>query len=275
MCCFTGEVGAHEAAVLSLLLADPSSHHHLQHQHSALLRNNNVITKEEFYPKCESEEEFEDDFDDILLPDESEVFGSSLCKEEEGVRRSRGRSSGAEPLQQFECRHCGKRYRWKSTLRRHESVECGGKPPAHACPYCMYRAKQRGNLGVHIRKHHNAEWNAFANTKLRKTKKLTELKNVWNTSSVRPLPFYDLPKFFWTKTVQEFFFIYFQRNLFFINIFIYIMLLNRIKLYYNIPDNNDMLVIDTWCILKEWYYFWCWQNIFQIRLTFDYCNLSL
>lgn len=52
------------------------------------------------------------------------------------------------------CRHCGKKYRWKSTLRRHENVECGGKEPCHPCPYCSYKAKQRGNLGVHVRKHH-------------------------------------------------------------------------------------------------------------------------
>ena len=54
----------------------------------------------------------------------------------------------------FACRHCGKKYRWKSTLRRHENVECGGKAPAYECPYCDYKAKQRGNLGVHVRKHH-------------------------------------------------------------------------------------------------------------------------
>lgn len=54
----------------------------------------------------------------------------------------------------FACRHCGKRYRWKSTLRRHENDECGNKEPAHQCPYCPYKAKQRGNLGVHVRKHH-------------------------------------------------------------------------------------------------------------------------
>lgn len=52
------------------------------------------------------------------------------------------------------CRHCGKRYRWKSTLRRHENDECGNKEPSHQCPYCEYKAKQRGNLGVHVRKHH-------------------------------------------------------------------------------------------------------------------------
>ncbi|KAF5269905.1 hypothetical protein FQR65_LT05704 [Abscondita terminalis] len=55
---------------------------------------------------------------------------------------------------QFECRHCGKRYRWKSTMRRHEQVECGGKEPRFRCPICPYRAKQKGNLSVHFRKHH-------------------------------------------------------------------------------------------------------------------------
>lgn len=56
---------------------------------------------------------------------------------------------------QFACRHCGKRYRWKSTLRRHEQVECGGKEPMFQCPECPYKAKQKGNLGVHMRKHHS------------------------------------------------------------------------------------------------------------------------
>lgn len=54
----------------------------------------------------------------------------------------------------FACRHCGKRYRWKSTLRRHERVECGGIAPSYGCPYCEYKAKQRGNLSVHMRKYH-------------------------------------------------------------------------------------------------------------------------
>lgn len=57
---------------------------------------------------------------------------------------------------QFACRHCGKRYRWKSTMRRHEQVECGGKEPSFQCPQCPYKAKQKGNLGVHIRKHHQS-----------------------------------------------------------------------------------------------------------------------
>ncbi|KAF7272322.1 hypothetical protein GWI33_014871 [Rhynchophorus ferrugineus] len=64
---------------------------------------------------------------------------------------------GYSDVSQFACRHCGKRYRWKSTMRRHEQVECGGKEPTFKCPKCNYRAKQKGNLGVHIRKHHANE----------------------------------------------------------------------------------------------------------------------
>lgn len=55
---------------------------------------------------------------------------------------------------QYACRRCGKRYRWKSTMRRHEQVECGGKEPMFHCSYCPYKAKQKGNLSVHVRKHH-------------------------------------------------------------------------------------------------------------------------
>lgn len=63
-------------------------------------------------------------------------------------------TDGGEGEELFACRHCGKKYRWKSTLRRHENDECGDKEPSHQCPYCPYKAKQRGNLGVHVRKHH-------------------------------------------------------------------------------------------------------------------------
>uniref|UniRef100_A0A1B0AHR4 C2H2-type domain-containing protein n=1 Tax=Glossina pallidipes TaxID=7398 RepID=A0A1B0AHR4_GLOPL len=61
---------------------------------------------------------------------------------------------GPDGEQMYKCKYCGKKYRWKSTLRRHMSVECGNKEPSHQCPYCPYKAKQRGNLGVHVRKHH-------------------------------------------------------------------------------------------------------------------------
>jgi len=59
-----------------------------------------------------------------------------------------------EQQRKFRCRFCGKGYRWKSTMRRHEMVECGGKPPAFQCPECPYKARQRGNLTVHFKRHH-------------------------------------------------------------------------------------------------------------------------
>ncbi|XP_076287901.1 uncharacterized protein LOC143212712 isoform X4 [Lasioglossum baleicum] len=59
-----------------------------------------------------------------------------------------------EQQRKFRCRFCGKGYRWKSTMRRHEMVECGGKPPAFQCPECPYKARQRGNLTVHYKRHH-------------------------------------------------------------------------------------------------------------------------
>ncbi|XP_067633118.1 longitudinals lacking protein [Eurosta solidaginis] len=71
----------------------------------------------------------------------------------DGILHNSDNGDGIEAV--YECRHCGKKYRWKSTLRRHENVECGGKEPSHQCPYCPYKSKQRGNLGVHVRKHHS------------------------------------------------------------------------------------------------------------------------
>lgn len=81
---------------------------------------------------------------------ENGPFGMGSSQESGNNENS---NEGPEPI--YECRHCGKKYRWKSTLRRHENVECGGKEPSHQCPYCPYKSKQRGNLGVHVRKHHS------------------------------------------------------------------------------------------------------------------------
>lgn len=123
-------------------------------QQAAFLQNNNSVKADD-----RSSDGEPDDTDDIVLPDELLDAGDKLGRRDDDASR------------QFECRHCGKRYRWKSTLRRHENVECGGKAPSHQCPYCSYRAKQRGNLGVHIRKHHNTEWYVYASSKVRRNKK--------------------------------------------------------------------------------------------------------
>ncbi|XP_022118235.2 longitudinals lacking protein isoform X1 [Pieris rapae] len=141
----------------------------------AFMQNNNTVGQSAEYKRDEDSDAELDDTDDIVLPDEADgSFGSGGGGEPSETReRKRDGNSSDDASRQFECRHCGKRYRWKSTLRRHENVECGGKAPAHQCPYCSYRAKQRGNLGVHIRKHHNTEWYLYASNKVRRNKKTT------------------------------------------------------------------------------------------------------
>ncbi|XP_034831693.1 longitudinals lacking protein, isoforms A/B/D/L-like [Maniola hyperantus] len=139
------------------LLPDNIKAHLLQ---QAFLQNNNSVAAAK-PDEQESDAEY-DDTDDIVLPEESDAYYENAYSSSpslgSGEYDSKHGNSSDDASRQFECRHCGKRYRWKSTLRRHENVECGGKAPSHQCPYCSYKAKQRGNLGVHIRKHHNTEW---------------------------------------------------------------------------------------------------------------------
>ncbi|XP_074028797.1 uncharacterized protein [Leptinotarsa decemlineata] len=102
------------------------------------------------------------EFDQILIPPTLEKFldnppkCSGIKGDKDAVRKvPDGIRPGYSPDSQFACRHCGKRYKWKSTMRRHEQDECGDQEPKFQCPYCLYRAKQKGNLRVHIRKHHS------------------------------------------------------------------------------------------------------------------------
>ncbi|KAG5900387.1 hypothetical protein JTB14_033835 [Gonioctena quinquepunctata] len=102
------------------------------------------------------------EFDQILIPPTLEkLLGNSSknvkMKGERDIMRKvhDGIRPGYSPDSQFACRHCGKRYKWKSTMRRHEMDECGDQEPKFQCPFCPYRAKQKGNLRVHIRKHHS------------------------------------------------------------------------------------------------------------------------
>lgn len=80
-------------------------------------------------------------------------LANRLKKEE---MKQESKSMSAEPSQhrEFRCRFCGKGYRWKSTMRRHETLECGNKAPSFQCSQCPYKARQRGNLTVHFKRHH-------------------------------------------------------------------------------------------------------------------------
>lgn len=143
--------------------------------------------------------------DDIELPEDVQIHFSDSFKTEDGehgpdvkkyyaaISDNSLPSDGEEAGRQYECRHCGKRYRWKSTLRRHESVECGGKEACHQCPYCNYKAKQRGNLGVHIRKHHLDK----PPLETRRSKKSVKLETAWATMRFMRFPTHN--KTIWAK----------------------------------------------------------------------------
>ena len=50
---------------------------------------------------------------------------------------------------QFKCTACGKNYIHRSSLARHQSLECG-KEPQFQCPYCPKKSKLKSNLKQHI-----------------------------------------------------------------------------------------------------------------------------
>nr|CAI5842156.1 unnamed protein product [Callosobruchus analis] len=116
------------------------------------------------------------EFDQILIPSTLESMLAARMKAAKMMRpnnkpirkfkylTSNMVRSGYSPNSEFACRYCGKRYKWKSTMRRHEEDECGDKEPKFMCPHCPYKAKQKGNLKVHIRKHHEENPNGSASS---------------------------------------------------------------------------------------------------------------
>ncbi|CAH2091521.1 unnamed protein product [Euphydryas editha] len=55
----------------------------------------------------------------------------------------------------FECEKCKRKYRHKSTYRRHITYECG-KEPMFRCPFldCTYKAYQKTHTDAHIKTKH-------------------------------------------------------------------------------------------------------------------------
>lgn len=54
----------------------------------------------------------------------------------------------------YKCSKCNKMYRYKCTLQRHITYECGKQPNFH-CPYCPVSMKRKSNLLSHIAAKHS------------------------------------------------------------------------------------------------------------------------
>jgi hypothetical protein len=50
---------------------------------------------------------------------------------------------------QYTCEKCGKKYKWKGSLRNHVRLECGKEPQFH-CHMCPHKTYQKGNLIRHL-----------------------------------------------------------------------------------------------------------------------------
>lgn len=50
---------------------------------------------------------------------------------------------------QYICEKCGKKYKWKGSLRNHVRLECG-KEPQFRCHMCPHKTYQKGNLIRHL-----------------------------------------------------------------------------------------------------------------------------
>lgn len=58
-----------------------------------------------------------------------------------------------DSLRKFRCENCGRCYKHKFLLARHQRYECG-KEPQFACHFCDYKASYKQRLRTHMAMRH-------------------------------------------------------------------------------------------------------------------------
>ena len=62
---------------------------------------------------------------------------------------------GGDPGE-FQCCFCGRSYKYKKNLQRHQNLECGVEPKFQ-CPVCQAKYTSKQNLDKHARAKHGLE----------------------------------------------------------------------------------------------------------------------
>lgn len=81
--------------------------------------------------------------------------GNYLCINLDEDARLENLKTFSESAGKFTCCGCGKNYRYRRDLLRHQRLVCG-KEPQFVCPYCDKRCSYKSGLKWHIKHHHKA-----------------------------------------------------------------------------------------------------------------------